>query len=120
MFKTWQPVYRWCPERLTKQAFRVRGRASFGLVSRSVASVAQVPPVLLGGTCFPCVPNVFARWLRPSLSTIVWRPCQHRPISSLPRPGFVSTQIQDRFERSGSLPVGRPPPCNHPSSPGCS
>jgi hypothetical protein len=52
------PVYQRCSELLAEHAFRVRGSASFGSVSRAAAHVAQVPLVLLGGACLPHVPNL--------------------------------------------------------------
>ena len=116
-------LYRYCSERFAKRAFRVHGSACFGLMSRVATSVVQVLPILLRGACLAYVPNLQAPvvlHLRPSLSTNLWRPCQPGPISSLHRTGLVSTRIQDRFERGGSLPVGRPPPCNRSPSPGCS
>ena len=54
------PVYQWCSVRLAKQAFWVRGSASFSLVTRVAASVAQVPPVVLRGACLAYVPNLQA------------------------------------------------------------
>ena len=87
------PVYRWRSERLRQQAFRVRGSAPFGLVSQVAAYVAQVPHVPFGGACLPDVLNLQISVALQMSSLDGFDLCY----SSLHRPGFEFTRIQDRF-----------------------
>lgn len=101
------PVRRRCSERLTEWAFRVRGSASFGSVSRAATPViALVHPV--------------ARWFRPSLSTILWRLCQP-PHCQFPHfPDRASHPHGTKGVSSGAdlsqLDVLRPATCNMAAS----
>ena len=51
---------------------------------------------------------------QPMATLPVWASFLTAPV------GLVSTRTQGRFERGGSLPVGRPPRCNRSPSPRCS